>query len=155
MIPLLWAQAIAPIQSVTPDSLFGWGGFVFGLIACGILVWDKISGRAKNIASIDRKIDGLCDKVEDLEGGLEVVDGLTRSVNELIFEWRGVDGSNGYKSIVKDIRERLRLIEKRNDKLDAIREAREEDERRSGGLHRRQMDHKLNNLLPNEREEKE
>lgn len=144
----LWAQAVAPIQSVTPESWFGWGGFIFGLIACGILVWEKITGRTKSITNVENKLDQLCSQVDDLEGKLEVVDGLADSVRELTQEWRGVSGDNGYKSIIKRHDLELLAIQRRNDRLDAVRE---EDERRSGGLHRRKIDREFDNL----REEKE
>lgn len=118
----------------------GWGGFLFSLIACGVLVWDRLLGKGRAAAGLNGKIDNLCEKIEDMEGRLEVVDGLSRSVTELLFEWRGVDGNNGYKSIIRDNRNRIEKIEKRNDAIDAVRK---EDERRSGGLHRREIDRVL------------
>lgn len=129
----------------------GWGGFLFGLIACSILVWEKVIGKGKSLANIDNKIDDLHEKFADVEARLDVVDGLTRSVSELVFEWRGIDGTNGYKSIIKRHDKELIEITRRNDKLDAVRE---EDERRSGGQHRRLMDRELNNLIPEKREDK-
>lgn len=132
----------------------GWGGFLFSLIACGVLVWDRIAGKGKATADLKSDIRELCGKIEDMEGRLEVVDGLTVSVRELVFEWRGVDGKNGYKSIIRSNESRITDIEKRNYIIDAVKNARDEDERRSGGQHRRAMDRELNNLLPEEREEK-
>lgn len=129
----------------------GWGGFIFGFIACAILIWDRVIGKGKSLANLDNKIDGLCEKIEDMEGKLVVVDGLSRSVGELVFEWRGVDGSNGYKSIIRRHDQEIIAIQRRNDRIDAVRE---EDLRRSHGQQRRSMDRELNNLLPEEREEK-
>lgn len=144
---LLQVRDIVPsIETGTATSVMGWGGFVFGLIACLILVWDRVIGKGRAI----EKMDKLIEKIEDVEARLEVVDGLAASVRELIQEWRGAPGSdNGYR---RDIRENTRAIAeivRRNDRLDAIRE---EDERRSGGQHRRLMDRELNNLLPEKRE---
>jgi hypothetical protein len=147
-------QVVAPIQSVTPESLFGWGGFVFGLGAFVILIWDRITGRTKNIVNVENKIDGLCDQVADMEGELKVVDGLATTVRELVFEWRGIDGENGYKSIIRENSRRIFEIEKRNTGIDAVRKAHDDDLRRSGGQQRRQSDRELNNLLPEDREEK-
>lgn len=100
---------------------------------------------------IDGKLDTLCADVEELDSRLDVVDGLADSVRELTQEWRGVDGTNGYKSIIRRHDSELIEIRRRNDRLDAVRE---EDERRSGGQHRRKMDRELNNLIPEQREEK-
>jgi hypothetical protein len=151
---VLQSEVVAPIESLTATSIMGWGGFVFGLIACAILVWEKITGRTKSIVGVENKLDHLCGQIEDMEGKLEVVDGLADSVRELTQEWRGVSGDNGYRSMIKDDHRRIDAIEKRNDIIDALKEARDEDDRRSGGLHRRKFDRELNNLLPEEREEK-
>lgn len=131
--------------------MFGWGGFIFGLVACGKLLWDGLIGKGKSLAVIDGKLDTLCADVEELDSRLDVVDGLADSVRELTQEWRGVDGTNGYKSIIRRHDSELIEIRRRNDRLDAVRE---EDERRSGGQHRRKMDRELNNLIPEQREEK-
>lgn len=148
---MLGPDAVAPITSVTPTSIFGWGGFVFGLGAFVILLWDRITGRTRNIATVESKIDGLCDQIDDLEGRLSIVDGLSESVRELTQEWRGVEGDNGYRSIIRKNSERIEAIERRNYKIDAVRE---EELRRGGGQQRRHMDRELNNLMPEEREDK-
>lgn len=138
-------QEIPPIESLTATSIMGWGGFLFGFIACVILIWDRVIGRGKSLADVDNKLDKMCKQIEDMAGELVVVDGLGKSVAELVYEWRGVDGNNGYKSIIRDNQRRIGQIEKRNDRLDAVRE---EDERRSGGLHRRAIDYELDRILP-------
>lgn len=140
---ILSPDAVAPIQSITATSVMGWGGFCFSLIACGVLVWDRVVGKGRAVATLDNKIDGLCAQLEDMEGKLTVVDGLAQSVRDLVFEWRGLDGRNGYKSIIRENQKRLAAIERRNDRLDAIRE---EDERRSGGQRRRLIDRELDRL---------
>lgn len=137
---ILAPDGVAPIQSVTASSIMGWGGFIFSLIACATLVWDRVVGKGKSVANLDNKIEGLCDQMNEMEGKLTVVDGLTTSVRELVYEWRGVDGNNGYKSIIRENQRRISAIERRNDKIDAVRES---DERRSGGQHRRHMDRAL------------
>lgn len=140
------------VDSIWPTSIGGWVGLVTGTSALVVLVVDRLTARGRSLATIDRKIDGLCTQITDMEGELKVVDGLTESVRELTQEWRGVPGSdNGYRSIIRDNKRRIDAIERRNYGLDEVRK---EDERRSGGQHRRQMDRELNNLLPEEREEK-
>lgn len=137
---------IEPIQSVFPTSVGGWVGLIAGSIALTLLVVDRLTARGRNLATIDRKIDGLCGQITDMEGELKVVDGLAESVRELTQEWRGIPGSgNGYRSIINENRRRIDAMEKRNVGLDAIRE---EDERRSGGKHRRAMDNELDRILP-------
>jgi hypothetical protein len=151
---ILAPDVVAPIQSITASSVMGWGGFVFSLIACGVLVWDRVVGKGKAVASLDGKIEHLCEQIDHMEGRLTVVDGLTTTVRELVFEWRGVDGNNGYKSIIRENQRRITEIEKRNWQIDAVREAHEADLRRSGGKQRRESDRPLNNLLPEDREER-
>lgn len=147
-------QVIEPLQSVFPTSVGGWVGLIAGSTALALLAVDRLTARGKNLATIDRKIDGLCSQISDMEGELKVVDGLADSVRELTQEWRGVLGDNGYRSRINRNSERITAIERRNYEIDAIKKARDEDERRSGGQHRRLMDRELNNLLPEEREEK-
>lgn len=137
---LLAPDGIAPIQSITASSVMGWGAFIVSAGTFGMLVWQKITQRGRSLATIDDKIEQLCEKVEDMEGRLEVVDGLSQSVRELTQEWRGVAGDNGYRSIIRQHSNDIAAIIRRNDKIDAVRE---EDERRSGGQHRRKMDRAL------------
>lgn len=149
---MLPPEVVAPIQSVTATSVMGWGGFLFSLIACSVLVWKEITGRGKSLAVIDGKIEHLSEQMEEMDGKLAVVDGLSESVRELAQEWRGVPGSgNGYRSIINKNTDRINAIEKRNQGIDAVRD---EDFRRSHGQQRRHMDRELNNLMPEEREEK-
>lgn len=143
---------------ITPDgsqpSLLAVVGFLIGVATFGIVIWDRVISRGKSLQKIDGKIDDLCEQVNDLEGKLTVVDGLSESVRDLLIEWQGKLGNNGYKSIIKENSRRLGEIEKRNWKIDAVREAHEADLRRSGGLQRRESDRSLNNLMPEDREEK-
>lgn len=142
-------------ESVWPASIGGWVGLVAGSLALTLLIVDRLTARGKNLAAIGGKIDTLCGQVDDMEGKLGAVDGLAESVRELAQEWRGTPGSdNGYRSIIRENQRRLAAIEKRNYEIDAIKRARDEDDRRSGGQHRRQMDRELNNLIPEDREEK-
>lgn len=141
---------IGLLESFWPTSAIGWLTAGTLATAVGKTAYDWLTGRRKSLAVLDKKLDGLCEQINDMEGELKVVDGLGQSVRDLVYEWRGLDGNNGYKSIIKSNQERIRLIEKRNDKIDAVRE---EDERRGGGQHRRLMDRELNNLLPEERED--
>lgn len=133
------------LQTFWPTSAIGYLTAATLATTVGKSAYDWITGRRKSLAVLDRKIDGLCDTIENMEGKLEVVDGLTESVRELVYEWRGLDGTNGYKSIIRENQRRIGQIERRNDRIDAVRE---EDERRSGGQHRRAMDDELDRILP-------
>lgn len=149
MFILQTRDLVPQIETGTPKSVMGWASFVFGLIACVILIWDRVIGKGKAEQKVTEKIDDLSEKLEDLEGRLEVFDGLGRSVSELVYEWRGIDGRNGLKSVLREQGQHLTEIQRRNNRLDAIRE---EDERRSGGQRRRLIDRELDNLLPEKRE---
>jgi hypothetical protein len=128
-------------------------GLGSGLSALSLLIFDRLSARGKNLATIDGKIDGLCEQVEAMESDLKVVDGLTATVRELTQEWRGIDGQNGYRAIIKESAHRIAEIEKRNWEIDAVRR---EDDRRSGGQHRREIDRVFERRsLPEEREGKD
>ena len=127
-------------ETLWPTSVGGWVGLLAGSTALGLLVVDRLTARGKSLAKLDTKIDTLCDRIDDMDGRLKVVDGLAETVGELVFEWRGVDGNNGYKSIIREHDRRLDEIQQRNLRIDAIRE---EDDRRSGGKHRRMMDREL------------
>lgn len=150
------------IETFWPTSAIGW--LTFGTIATalGKTVFDWLTGRRKSLSlvqdsikAVDRKVDGLCSQVADMEGELTAVDGLAESVRELTQEWRGPPGSpNGFRSKILRNEERIGAIERRNYEIDAIKKAMDEDERRGHGQHRRLMDRELNNLLPEEREEK-
>jgi hypothetical protein len=128
------------VESFWPTSVIGWLTFATLATAVGKTGYDWFTGRRKSIVALDKKMDDVCGKIEDMEGKLIVVDGLSRSVGELVFEWRGVDGTNGYKSIIKRHDREILAIQRRNVGIDAVRE---EDERRSGGQHRRHMDRVL------------
>lgn len=141
MIP---PETVAPIESVTASSLMGWAAFVFGLGTFAILVWDRVVGKGKSLATIDGKIDNLCEKVEEVQQTQTIMDGhldtLSREVQSLTSEWRGFDGNNGARSVIRKHTEQIAQIVKRNERLDAIRE---EDIRRSGGQSRRAMDREM------------
>lgn len=139
------------LDSFWPTSVIGWLTAATLATAVGKTGYDWLTGRRKSLAVLDKKMDGLCEQITDMEGELKVVDGLSKSVQDLVYEWRGVDGSNGYKSIIRENQRRIGDIEKRNWQLDAVRQ---EDERRSGGQHRRAMDREMDRSLPEEREER-
>jgi hypothetical protein len=129
-------------------------GLIAGSTALTLLIVDRLTARGKSLAKLDNKIDGLCDRIDDMDGRLTAVDGLAKTVGELVYEWRGVDGENGYKSIIRNDHRRIDAIEKRNNIIDALKQAHDDDIRRSGGQQRRQSDREINNLLPEDREEK-
>ena len=120
-----------------PVTWAGWGTLAGVIITATFLIYDRLVGKGKAESKVAEKIDNLCRQIDDMEGKLVVVDGLTETVRELVFEWRGVGGTNGYKSLIREIDETVQAIQKRNDRIDAIHE---EDERRSGGLQRRRTD---------------
>lgn len=156
----------AHVESFWPTSVIGWLTAATLAVAVGKTAYDWLTGRRKSLASVQAsitKLDGevtqmnsnLCGKLEDVENTQGVMDKtlerVSKDVGDLVYEWRGIDGSNGYKSIIRRHDSELIDIRRRNDRIDAVRD---EDLRRSGGQQRRHIDRELNNLLPEEREEK-
>jgi hypothetical protein len=153
-------EVIAPVESVFPTSIGGWVGLVAGTTALALLIVDRLTARGKNLATIDRKIDGLCDQVEDIENTQKVMDGhldtLSQEVRDLRYEWQGRDGNNGGRQRIREHETRIRAIEDRNIKIDAVtareRESYGGPERRRDL--RREIDREINGIIPEEREEK-
>ncbi len=137
----IFAQAVVPLESGTATSLMGWAAFVFGLGTFGILVWDRVIGKGKSLAGVSGKIDRLGEQMEDVENTQKVMDGhletLSNDVRTLTQEWKGFDGTNGARNVLREHTKQIALILERNTKLDAVREIERE---RAGGQHRRLMD---------------
>lgn len=138
----LFAQVVAPIESGTATSIMGWGGFVLGLGAFGILLWDRITGRGRSLAAIDGKIDRLSEQVGELGGTQKIMDGhlasLSTAVGQLTYEVKGVDGLNGLKGKVRDLGEDVQSIQVRNAKMDVLAGMYERERRGYEGPERRQ-----------------
>lgn len=121
---MLGPDAVAPIESVTANSIMGWGAFLFGLVACTTLLWDRITNRGKGLANLTGKIDTLCSKMDDFEhtqGIMDTrIDTLSADVRDLVFELKGTDGTNGMRSTVRRHTEQLADIERRNLVIDEI-----------------------------------
>jgi hypothetical protein len=154
------------VESFWPSSVIGWlttGTLAITVAKTGFDWW---TGKRKSLTALQGSIHGVevkmekvCEKIDDMEGRFEVVDGLSHSISELVYEWRGIDGTNGYKSIIKRHDQELIEVRRRNDRIDAVtedklRRVHDEDLRRSGGIERRYSDRELNNLMPEEREDK-
>jgi chromosome segregation ATPase len=122
----------------------GWGGFVFG----------------RSLATIDGKLDRICEQYDEHEDTLKVIDShldtLSQDVRDLKKAWRGEDGTNGAKSLLTNHELRIREIEKRNYFIDET--ARREREKYQGPERRhdtrRERDRDINGLMPEEREDK-
>jgi chromosome segregation ATPase len=145
----------AHVESFWPTSVIGWLTAATLAVAVGKTAYDWLTGRRKSLAAmqeaikaVDKKVEQLCTQIGDMEGELTAVDGLAESVRELTQEWRGVPGSgNGYRSVINKNTDRIGAIEKRNERIDAVRD---EELRRGGGQQRRHMDRELNNLKSEE-----
>lgn len=120
----LGPEVIAPVSSITPTSLFGWGGFVFGLVACGVLLWDRIVGRGRTNANLETAVRALGDDLKDMVETQKVMDShldsLSTGVRDLTHEVKGVDGLNGIKGLVKQHDVEIKAIHKRNQQMDIL-----------------------------------
>ena len=142
---ILAPDVVAPVTSLTASSIMGWGGFIFGLIACVILIWDRVVERGRTNANLEGKIDGLCERVEDFgvtQGIMdEKLESLSQDVRDLRLAWRGENGKNGAKNQLKDHDQRLDAIERRHHVQDEIAKHESQypgPERRQG--YRRELD---------------
>lgn len=141
---ILVPETVAPVTSVTPTSLFGWGGFVFGLVACGTLLYDRVFGKGKTAKSLDDKIERLCEAVERIEtaqGNLDTdVREVSQAVRDFLIEWKGLEGTNGWRSVIRQNSKDIKKILDRNLRIDAVRQR---DREEGGGQRRRAMDQVL------------
>jgi hypothetical protein len=130
--PLLQEIAGKPVA----PSWGAWAGLVFGGGSFLILIFDRIVGRGKSLQGLDNKISDLCDRMEDVEETLKIMDShqesLSTNVQALTHEWRGVDGKNGWKSIVRLLRHEVTEIQKRNLAIDAVSQYEQDQLRKHG-----------------------
>lgn len=118
-------------------------GMLFGGVSCGILLFNQITGRGRHDQRVESKVDDLVDQIkemktaqageaEDFKETQRVMDShlrtLSTSVQNLTQEWRGLDGTNGYKSVIRGLVPRVEAIEKRNNSIDSATKALKEYE---------------------------
>ncbi len=137
-----------------------WVGILTGIAALAFLLYDRVHGAGKAIAKVDAKIEVLCDKMDDFEGTQVTMDGhlrtLSVNITSLTHDFKGVDGTNGVKGAVRELRGDMVSIKKRLVAIDvftalikAEREAFSGKERRHNV--RRELDVKLLDLaIPDE-----
>lgn len=136
MLWLLFIQATVAGKQVAPQSWGAYAALVFSSITCGLLVYDRITGKGKSIQTIDDKIERLCEQVQDFEETQKVMDGhlssLSKNVGSLTQEWQGVDGKNGWKSVIRQMQRELTEVVRWKERKDAIAEYEKEQLRRTG-----------------------
>lgn len=134
-IVLYLQRGIAP-DGPWPITIAGWATLVMSILALGFLVYDKIAGKTKAILHMESKLDTIASCVEDIEATQTVFGNsmmtLNKTMLELTFELRGVDGQNGAKGDIKEIRAELAQIQTRNRKMDILAAAFEEQQRYEG-----------------------
>ena len=108
-----------------------WAGII-ALLPLGFLVYDRIWGRGRHEQRVESALNQLSKDFEAFKKGEfaelnETVtvmdnhlDSLSTNVLALTHEWRGVDGNNGWKSTVRELKHQVALIKERNDKIDAV-----------------------------------
>lgn len=117
-------------------------GLLFGAVSCGLLVLDRFTGRGRHDQRIEGKVDALTEEVAEIKQAQGIADkhvhALGKNVEKLVQEWRGVDGTNGYRSILRGLVPRVEAIEIRNTRIDAVK-AFEEKEMKKIGEHPKRM----------------
>ncbi len=132
-----------------------WVGILTGIAALAFLLYDRVHGAGKAIAKVDAKIETLCEKMNDFENTQVVMDGslrtLSANITTLTHDFKGVDGTNGTKGAVRELRGDMAIVKKRLHSIDvftalikAEREAYAGTERRHNV--RRELDAKLLDL---------
>lgn len=151
MLNFLFAQVVAPIESGTATNVMGWGGFVFGLVACGILLWDRVAGKGRSLAGIENSIRGISEDCGELKSAQRIMDGLllslTGDVRELKFEIKGVDGQNGMKALLRQHSSEIESIHVRNRKADILAAIYERELKNYGGPERREAVRRARDLI--------
>ncbi len=162
MSELLFAlqQVVPPITTGLPTSIGAYVGMFTGTAAFLFILYDRIFGAGRVFAKMDSKIETLCDKMDDFEGTQAAMDGnlrtLSANITTLTHDFKGVDGTNGTKGAVRDLRSDMATVKKRLHSIDvftalikAEREAFAGTERRVNV--RREIDAKLLDLaVPDE-----
>lgn len=130
-----------------PVTVSGWVTLLGFIATFLFLVYDRVFGKAKAIAKVDGNIERLteklqsldtrlCSQIEDVEQTQKVMDGhlatLSTNVRDLAREWQGVDGQNGWKSIVRKIREEVTSLNDDKKERDAIAKHEREQMREHG-----------------------
>ena len=141
----LFLQAVVAGKQVAPQTWGAWAGLIFGGGSFLILIFDRIVGRGKSLQGLDSKIERLCEEVNDFKETQTVMDGhlstLSASVRSLTQEWKGDDGTNGYKSLVRQLLLDVKQIMDRNTRIDAIADYERQQMRKSGRTPERARDH--------------
>lgn len=106
---------LAP-AGVLPVTLVGW------VTAIGLLV--TLIMQFIQMGRFLGKLDGIRVDFGELNTTVGIMDthldSLSQTLRDLVVEWRGVDGTNGGKSQLRDHELRIREIEKRHYGEDAI-----------------------------------
>jgi hypothetical protein len=131
----LLAQSEIAGRPIAPS----WGalsGLVLPLLTLGFLVFDRVFGRGRSVQKMESKLEELCADVKELQETNGIMDAhiasLSTNVLALTHEWRGVDGQNGWKSIVRILRQEVTMINDRNSRIDAVREYEREQREKAG-----------------------
>lgn len=151
MLNFLFAQVVAPIESGTATSIMGWGGFVLGLGAFAILLWDRVKGKGRSLAGIENSIKGISEDCSELKSAQKIMDGLllslTGDVRELKFEIKGVDGQNGMKALLREHSSEIEAIHVRNRKADILAAIYERELKNYQGPERRESIRRARDLI--------
>lgn len=139
---LLLLQRELAGKEIAP-SWGAWAGLI-SLLPLGFLVFDRIWGRGRHEQRMESDLKQLCKDFEDfkreefteLKDTVGIMDehlsSLSSNVQTLTLEWKGVDGKNGWKSIVRALKHDVTEIQKRNLQIDAVSQYEQDQLRKHG-----------------------
>lgn len=105
-------------------------------------MFDRISGRGRNLQSITGTLKDLEERVTDIENTDKIIDQTLRAMHDLLkeidYELRGTKGDNGLKSTVRAIRADIDKMHERNRRMDMLAARVQQMFRQYDGPERRQ-----------------
>lgn len=133
---------VAPDLPIPPATWTGVLTPIALFLTIVFLLFDRIFGRGRTSQRMESKVEEMCnDLVSARAYGLkdhQIIRKVERDLTAHILEWRGVEGNNGYRSILREIQIEVKRISQRNERIDAVTAVEEEQMRRQG-LHEKRL----------------
>lgn len=112
------------LSGVWPVTVTGWitGISTFAILA--FLLYDKVAGKSKAVQRMETQIDALQSEAEDLNATQLVLSNnlksLAETITKLTYQMQGVDGQNGARGDIREIRAEMAEMQARNRKIDIL-----------------------------------
>lgn len=111
-------------EGLWPITIAGWATLVIATSTMAVLLYDKIAGKSKSVQRMETQLERLQSEVEDLNSTQLILSNHIKSLHEtlmkLTYQLSGVDGQNGARGDIKEIRQELAEIQRRNREMDIL-----------------------------------